>query len=201
MRALGVGRAAVLGCGWMVVALVVQAAPQETKPFESKKGYRITGPDGWSEVSAQLTEEQKARLPEKIRKLYNPASMDVMFMEAEGPETQAFRDNLNVVVVEEALEPSEETVGLLKTAFVEQYKAVFQDFELLGMEVRDLKDGPRVIEVRVNYTLLGNKLLMHQMLVSGKKRSLVVTMTAKRGGGPAASRLLEKAVTSVKWTP
>lgn len=197
MRTNRAGRAAGLAALFAVAAHA--AAGQEAMPFESTKGYRMSGPAGWSIVSGRLSDEEKARLPEQIRNAYDPSKTDVIFMEA--ADAGGFRDNLNVVVVEQAVPANDDSVEQLKPVLLNQYKALFKDFELLGIGVRAVKDGPRVLEVRGNYELLGNKLFMHQMLVPGEKRTLVVTLTAKRPGADAGTRILEKSVCSIAWTP
>jgi len=173
-----------LWTGLALVALVAAgtttalAQDDEKKPavHESKKGYTIKSPTGWEVVSGELEGDALEKLPTNIREHYDPKTTDVMFMDLSSGKDDEFKDNLNVVVLEEPVPVNDELIGELKDILSDQYNSLFEDFQLQTFEKTKFGEN-EAIRIEATYKLLGYDLFLYQALMSGESKSLVITCT------------------------
>lgn len=175
---------AVVVAGLVVLGGVSMASAQDGEPVTHKgSGYSLTAPAGWEVVSGELEEAEVGKLPEKIKEHYNSKSTDVMFMDlatgGEGAENE-FKDNLNVVVLDEPVPITDELVAELQGTLNDQYGKLFENFKLEKFE-KSKVGAHDVLKIHASYELLSFKLYLFQMLVSGPAaapdKALVVTCT------------------------
>ena len=103
-------------------------------PFKSGKGYSILPPTGWEVVSGELAAPELEKLPPNVRDHYNPKETDVLFMDSAAAKDSDFKDNLNVLVLDEPVPINPELLTELKDVLTEQYKSLFDSFQLVAFE-------------------------------------------------------------------
>ena len=167
--------------------------------FTSPKAYTITPPAGWTSVSAYMTEEQLAQLPEKVRAQFRPEQVDVLFMDqAEQKLGSSFGDNVNVVVIAEVVPLDDKTVSELKIMLTAEYSKVFDAFKMTDFTVIKLGAKP-ALRVQGTYQLNGVDLHLNQTFIPGKTNSLVVTCTMDRARAKDRTPLCDGAAASVTF--
>ena len=180
----------------------VQAQDTENKAVaaihQSEQGYSIISPAFWEVVTGTLSDEEMQKLPEDIRATYDPKTTDVIFMNSKVGEGE-FNDNINVVVLAERIPVSEELIAELKPILTEQYKKVFkEDFALESFEAATFGEHAAV-EIKATYRLLGYDLYLHQALISGANKALVITCTLERSRREGSDNLCNASFASVKF--
>ncbi len=194
----------------LLLALICANPLHAQVRHDSPAGYSILPPKGWSLFSGDLAKEELQRLPEAVRNQYDPTQIDALFVDLSHPREQAFHDTLNILVEEVPLSLEEPLLSRLKAVLEDSYRKVFPDFVPLGFERVDLAGGPAVL-FRARYLMPAPQregaqpppnaereqsspepsmrpVIMHQFIVSGPARYLVLTCTF------AAGREAERAV-------
>ena len=183
----------------LLALLAVPALAQEgPQPHTSSKGYSIMSPTGWEVVSGELDQQELEKLPRSIRDHYDPRTTDVMFMDLAGSKDNEFKDNLNTVVLDEPVPISEELIGELKTILTDQYKSLFENFELVSFEQATFGENAAV-RIQATYTLLGYNLVLYQALMTGPTKTLVITCTMDQARKDDRIKTCDEAFTSVKF--
>jgi hypothetical protein len=168
-------------------------------PFKSPKGYAINPPEGWTVVSAYMTKEQLAELPEKVRAQFRPEKIDVLFMDQSVQKVgSAFGDNLNIVVIADKLPLDDKTLAELKAVLVGQYTQLFDSFELTDYGLAKI-GGTSMLRIQGKYRLNDHDLHLHQVFIPGPKNSLVVTCTMDRARTTERVPLCEAAAATIKF--
>lgn len=168
--------AVALGGALTASSLLAQPAAETTQTHDSAKGYAISAPAGWEAVSGELNAEELEKLPTNIREHYDPKTTDVMFMDLSTGKDSEFKDNLNVVVLDEPVPVNDELIAELKNILTDQYQSLFENFELKSFEKITL-GANQAIRIEATYTLLGYNLVLYQALMSGQNKALVITCT------------------------
>lgn len=146
------------------------------EPFKSPRGYTIVPPSGWEVVSGELDEAELQKLPKNIRDHYDPKTTDAMFMDLVTDKESEFKDNLNIVVLDEAVPINDDLVGELKQILTDQYKSLFEEFELKSFEKTTFGNN-EAVRIEATYKLLGYDLVLYQALMAGPDKALVITCT------------------------
>ncbi|MFA5625312.1 MAG: hypothetical protein WC966_09710 [Bradymonadales bacterium] len=175
----------------------VLASAQELKTFESTS-YSIVPPSEWFVVSGDIAEKDRMKLPPAVREHYNPRALDAMFMDVKdlAGEKQDFKDNLNIVVVNEAVPVTEAVKKEMVTVLQQQFESMFEDFTMLSSDIVSVGKYPAFL-ISAKYSLLNYQIKMVQWLVPSKTESLVLTCTFDQSREEATLRLCNEAVNSL----
>src|SRR5690606_3963321 len=150
----------------------------------------------WQVVSGELDEAELQKLPKNIRDNYDPKSTDAMFMDLVTDKESEFKDNLNIVVLEEQVPINDELIGELKQILTDQYKSLFEEFELKVFE-KSKFGANDAVKIEATYTLLGYKLVLYQALMAGPDKALVITCTMDQSRKEARMKACTDALRSV----
>ncbi len=191
-RTLSVGLAL-----FFLLCVVSAATAQDATPYKSNKGYAVQPPSGWEWVTGELEPAELERLPQTIREHYDPNTTDAMFMDLSGKD-DAFKDNLNVVVLDDVIPLSPELVEELQRILTQQYESMFESFNLEAFEMAQY--GPHsAVKILATYKLLDYELVLFQALMSGPKNSLVLTCTMEKSRRDDRINTCGQAFGSVKF--
>ena len=139
--------------------------------------YKMRLPN-WLKVTGEMSKPELSRLPVRLSEQYLPNNSDVMFMHVEndGQKSEVFKDNINVVIVQEKIAFSDAFVSQLKTVLEQQYKDMFDNFSLstIGMIKLGEKDA---LSIRAGYSIMNYNVFLMQVMIPGEKQSFVVTCT------------------------
>ncbi len=180
----------------------------------SKEGYSILPPDGWRLFSGVLSEEELSVLPEGIRRNYDPSKVDVMFIHlGEEPGKSRFNDTLNVVVQTGSLNIDDRFLERMRGVLADAYGRDFPQFRMESFERTEIAGHPAT-SMRARYGLPvrskqadgdaeeGGTLLpvvMHQFIVAGRERYLVVTCTFEAMRAETVAPICRRSVDSVRF--
>jgi len=173
------------------------AAPQ---PVDSPtKAYSIVPPKGWDAVSGELSAKELDKLPEGVREHYDKNTTDIMFMDlnTEGGK-DAFKDNLNVVVLDEEVPIADDLKKELEKILVGQYTSLFTEFKLESFEGKDF-GALKGILIQGTYKLLDYDLFLYQALISGPGNALVVTCTMEKSRKDDRIKICDEAFSSITF--
>ncbi len=165
----------------VAAALIATPAFAQDAQGESYDGgsFSIVPPANWLLISGSLTDKELAKLPENIRDHYNQRNTDVIFMNIESldAETKGFKNNLNIVSINESIPISDELVKELSTILEQQYDSMFaQTFKIEDSKTITLDNvGGKVFYLSGTYTVQDYVIKMEQILVPSKTESLVMT--------------------------
>ena len=177
----------------------VALAQDAPAPHKSTKGYSILAPTGWEVVSGELDPQELEKLPTSVREHYDPKTTDVMFMDlASNTEMNDFKDNLNIVVLDEPVPISDELIADLKEILTEQYKSLFEGFALTVFEKTKFGEND-AIKIEATYTLLGYELVLYQALMTGPTKALVITCTMEQSRKEDRVKICSESFSSVSF--
>ena len=168
-------------------ALISCPALAQDTPSESYDGgsFSIVPPANWLLISGSLTDRELSKLPENIREHYNQRNTDIIFMNIESldAETKGFKNNLNIVTINEAIPISDDLVKELTTILQQQYDAMFaQTFKLEKTEIVSLDDiDAKAFYLSGTYTVQDYSIKMEQTLIPSQGESLVLTCSYETG--------------------
>ncbi len=180
------------------VAVAQEPVPENDKKFESPY-YTISIPNNWTTVTGELEPKELEKLPQSVREHYNPQAMDAMFVNLSDEELKddAFKDCINVVIIDDEIPATDDLVAELKGLMEQQYSSIFEQFRLLNFDWVK-KEGPKMLNVQAQYKLLNYELNLEQYLIPSDKKSIIITCTYEKSREAALRNLCAKTVTSLQ---
>ena len=167
--------------------LATPAAAQDSQDgvYEGTS-FTLTPPAKWLLISGSLTEADRAKLPENIRDHYRGRNSDIIFMDIDsldGEAKKGFKNNLNIVSINEAIPITDDLVKELSTILEQQYDSMFaQSFKMESTKTIDLDNiEGKVFYLSGTYTVQDYSVKLEQILVPGKNESFVLTCSYETG--------------------
>ena len=174
----------------LLVAAAMIATPAAAQ--DSQEGvyngnsYTLTPPANWLLISGSLTENDRNKLPENIRDHYKAGNSDIIFMDIDSLDSEVkkgFKNNLNIVSINESIPISDELVKELSTILEQQYDSMFaQTFKVESTKTIELNNiEGKVFYLSGTYTVQDYSIKMEQILVPAKSESFVLTCSYETG--------------------